>query len=195
MKRERPMFLLFCPLMALLFGTAVYSQDNQDAPRVTHSLHVSRFHTTSLSQARIDRIINDMGQILRAEDGPNDAPCNVNFSRSGVVGTFTTGDGSLDNPQELDDAFALPGRVKVVNQVRWCSGAPAPNAIGCALRPGNSIVLVPFRTNEEGVLWAHEFGHNQGLRHRRGRNLLMNNSINPAMREISRSECNSFRQP
>ena len=183
-------------LVALVLG-AVYSNScSAPAPSsgVTHNLQVSRFSKTRLTDAQVDQIVTDMGSILQTQDGPTDVPCNISFVRDGAVGTFTTGTGTINSRDDYLAVNRLPGNVKVVNLINWCGGL-IPNIIGCAPVPGDSFVVVRILAEQEGILWVHEFGHNQGLDHRPGANLVMNDSIGSANRQINRDECTAYRQP
>ena len=43
---------------------------------------------------------------------------------------------------------------------------PGTNILGCSWVAGNGMVLVRFGdVEDEGALWAHEYGHNAGLEH------------------------------
>jgi len=82
-------------------------------------------------------------------------------------------------------------QVKIVNAINWC-GSTLPNIIGCAPRPGNSFVVVRVRAAIEGILWAHEYGHNVGLQHRSGTRAIMRATINANNNVITRDECRSL---
>lgn len=158
-----------------------------------HPLDVSRFNTSTLDNAAADTILGDATTVLATNDGEGDEACRVRLQRNGDVGTFTTGDGSIDTQAEFNTVNGLAGHVKVVNQINWC-GAILPNVIGCAPVPGTSLVVVRFTANMEGILWAHEFGHNKGLNHRNDANAVMNATINANRRRINSAECTAFRQ-
>jgi flavodoxin len=128
-------------------------------------LRVRRFASTVLDDARADVILADATVVLQTNDGAGDRACLVHFTRDGAVTQFSTGDGSIDSQSEFNAVIALPGFVKVVNQINWCGGI-IPNVIGCAPVPGSSLVVVRFTANQEGILWAHEYGHTQSLSHR-----------------------------
>ena len=186
--RERR-FLLMGSALALTL-VAVQCPPTQ----VVHSLQVSRFTTTNLTNARTDQIMANMGTILQTNDGPGDVACDVAFTRNGNVTTFATGTGTINSQANFTAVSSLPGNVKVVNRINWCGGL-RPNIIGCAPVPGNSLVVVRFTLNLEGILWVHEFGHNQGLNHRTGANLVMNPTIGPTGLRINAAECTAYRQP
>ena len=155
-------------------------------------LSISRHTTASLSNAQADAILNDASTVLQVDDGAGDVACSVSLVRSGNVTVFTTGDGSLDTNAELSAVFGLPGNVKVVDDVNFCGGFN-PSIIGCGQTPGSSFITERFTANQEGILWAHEFGHNQGLPHRSdSTDNLMFPSIGVNRLRINQTECNAF---
>ncbi len=158
-------------------------------------LKVRRFNPPppSLSNTRASTILSNMTTVLRINDGPGDVACKVRFRRKGGVAPFTTGDGSIDSSAEFNAVIALPGEVKTVRFINWCSTL-IPNVIGCAPRPGQSFTVVRITPNLEGILWAHEYGHNKGLRHRNDPNAVMNPTIGPTRRRVNSTECAAFRQ-
>lgn len=165
-----------------------------DGDRVNHSVQISRFTTTNLTDARADQILADKGTILQNVDSPGDVACNVGFIRNGPVTVFALGNGSINSEADFLAVNGQPGQVKVVNQINWC-GALIPNVIGCAPVPGPSLVVVRFTQSLEGTLWVHEFGHNKGLSHRTGTTLVMNPFIGSTQRAINQTECDAYRTP
>jgi FG-GAP-like repeat len=159
-----------------------------------HNLVVSRFTTSALTDADADRILADATTVLRVGESAADSACNVAFSRSGTVGAFATGNGIVNSQADFAAIIAVGGDVKVVNAINWC-GRPGAGIIGCAPTPGGSLAVVRFSTNQEGILWAHEFGHNQGLPHRDGNTLVMNPFITTTGKEVNAGECGAFRGP
>jgi hypothetical protein len=132
-----------------------------------------------------------MADILQTNNGSGDVPCDVEFVRDGGVTVFAIGDGSIDSQAEFNTVIGLPGYVKVVNQINWCDGIGF-NIIGCAPTPGSSLAVVRFTTiHQEGILWAHEYGHTQGLPHRSG-NVVMNGVIGPKNTRVNATECNAY---
>ena len=151
-------------------------------------------HTTStpaLTDARADTIAADMTLILQVSDSAGDEQCPVRFERDGNVATFTATTGTINSQADFSTVINLPGMVKVVNQINWC-GALVPNIIGCAPIPGNSLTVVRFGLLQEGVLWAHEFGHNRGLNHRNDPNAVMNPIILTTARGVNAAECAAY---
>jgi hypothetical protein len=129
-------------------------------------LQISRFvnragNGPQLTNQQADTILAAASSALRNNDGPGDVECSATFRRDGNVGTFTQGDGSIDSEREYDAVADGAGDVFVVNAINWCGG-PIANAIGCA----DSDSMIVVRAGSEGVVWAHEYGHTQGLNHR-----------------------------
>ncbi len=96
----------------------------------------------------------------------SDVPCTVQFARNGNVGTVgVIGDGldEIDSQAKLNSAFALSGRVKVVDAVDRCAGVDNDTFWGCGQTPGSSFIV---ETIVPGDVYVHEYGHNMNLGHR-----------------------------
>ena len=156
-------------------------------------LDVRRHTSSALSTTEADRIILDITVVLQTNDGSGDLACDVVVLKQGPVLPFSTGSGILNNQAQLAEVFNLPGNVKVVNEVNFCGGVFKTTFIGCGQTPGSSFIVERFTANQEGILWAHELGHNKGLPHRNGPNLLMNAFIGPTSNRINGTECTAFR--
>ena len=153
---------------------------------------MSSHSSTSVTNARASQILAAASDALQTDDGTDDVACCVTLQPDGTVTTFTTGDGSIDSRAEFSAVIALPGYVKVVNQINWC-GSFAPNIIGCAPVPGGSLAVIRFTVNQEGILWAHEYGHTKGLPHRRDRgDLVMFPSAGINHRKVNEAERVAF---
>ena len=179
------MVLLVLPLVFLSMG------QNCDST-VNHQLQVSRYTTASLTNARADQILAAMSTILQTNDGAGDVACDVAFILTGNVTAFTTGNGSINSSADFSAVIGLPGWVKIVNQINWCGGL-APNIIGCAPIGGTSFVAVRFTANQEGVLWVHEFGHDQDLGHRNEPFAVMAPAIGPNNKRVNSAECDAYK--
>jgi hypothetical protein len=158
-------------------------------------LSISRHTSSTLSDTTADQILEAASETLQVNNGGgDDVPCDVTLERSGTVTTFSTGDGSIDSQQEYDAVIALPGKVKVVNQITWCGGIVS--AAGCAPVPGGSqIVVIQGLSHLDGIVWAHEYGHTQGLNHRAVDNtrFVMNSSVAGRSTRVSTVECDAIR--
>ncbi|HED33887.1 MAG TPA: hypothetical protein ENJ08_06670, partial [Gammaproteobacteria bacterium] len=160
----------------------------------TQRLTVSRYTATTLSNAEVDTILTSSSNVLQTNNGTGDVPCSVRLARSGNISAFTTGDGSLDTAAELSAVFNLAGNVKVVDDVNYCAGQFNTSYIGCGQRPGTSFITERFTSSQEGILWAHEYGHNTGLPHRdTSTKNVMYFSIGSDRQRINQTECDSYR--
>jgi hypothetical protein len=159
---------------------------------ITQNLEISRHNSATLNNADADQILGDMSTIIQTNDGEGDVACPVRFRRSGDVNTFNEGNGTINNGTEFNNVNQLDGHVKIVNQINWC-GNINPSFIGCAPVPGTSFIAERFTADMEGILWAHEFGHNKGLGHRNETFALMRGIINVNNRRITCWECDAFK--
>lgn len=156
------------------------------------SLGVSRYATSVLDNATADAILDKATQTLQTDNGSGDVPCDVVLARNGGVTSFSTGDGSIDSQAEFNTVIGLAGDVKIVNQITWCGGFGA-GILGCAPQPGASFVAVRWSTlHQEGIIWAHEYGHNQGLPHRSG-DVVMKSSVAGRNTRVNSTECDAYR--
>lgn len=142
----------------------------------------------SFSNSEADSILSDATNILTTQDSGDDVACPTRMKRTGSVTTFTAGDGTLDTNADMG---VLPDGINLVQAINYCGGL-SPNIIGCANLPGTKMAVVRYDSNKEGIIWAHEYGHNTGLSHRSGDNYLMNGYITTSMRSINQTECDSF---
>lgn len=178
--------LSFVPLCA--FGQISEAQTRN------HDLGFMRHNTTALTNSDADRIAADATNVLRTDSGADDISCDVVIRRRGNVGSFSATDGVIDNSSEFVQVEQLSGDVKVVRAINWC-GSVGAGIIGCARVPGSSLTMVRFTRSLEGILLAHEFGHNQGLSHRNGTRNLMHPSIGASRVGVNQAECSAFRSP
>lgn len=165
-------------------------------PAVSHSLQISRHQSIALSNSEAQQITQQMNNVLRNSDGTADVRCNVFFDSAAPVTVFTQGNGIINTSSDFTRVINQPGDVKVVNLINWCdSQARFGIFLGCA-RGDSFAVVRTSPTLLEGVLWAHEFGHTQGLRHRpeTSNTALMSPRISTGNRRVNANECASFLQ-
>lgn len=190
-----------------------------DVVSSVRQLTISRHNTVTLTNAEADSILSEASTVLVVSDGQDDVACPVALVRSGDVRMFNKTDGSIDTRTERDEVFKEPGNVKVVGNVNCCEDIVDPFTgdtickidtirLGCGKEPDTiggpcnggdcSFIMerpindgIPFN---EGILWAHEFGHNQGLHHRNdSTNNVMNEQSNATSRRVNEVECNAFK--
>lgn len=178
--------------VSILLGACNPTPTPQPPPgSATYDLVVARHDRAILDGARAEDILEDATEVLQRNDGPADVSCDVTMQPDGPVTVFTIGNGVINSESGFMAVNDSPGNVKLVNAINWCGG-PGVGIIGCAPVPGNSFVAVRFTGNQEGILWAHEFGHNKGLSHRTGDNLVMNPTIGETRRRINAEECTAY---
>lgn len=134
----------------------------------TVSVTVQRHATVALSDAEADRILADMGTALQTAHTAGDVATPVRFVRNGAVRTLpATVPATIQTQAEWNTLMGAGNGVKVVRAIRWCGG-PGGSIIGCAPvgNPTVNLAVVRFTANQEGILWAHEYGHNAGNGHR-----------------------------
>lgn len=146
--------------------------------------------TPLMTTPQIDAALAGAESLLRTDSGTLDIFADVRLDRSGIV-RIEPSNGLFDigTQAELDTACNLPGFAVVTSSISFCDGTGS-SIIGCA-RPG-CMILVPFGTGAgRNVLWAHEFGHTRGLKHRSGATLLMNPTVNN-VGDINATERDAF---
>jgi hypothetical protein len=157
-------------------------------------LRTARYTTSTLANGDADTIYTAARGVLSTDDGATDVSCAVGaLQRNGDVTTFNNGNGIINSQADFNTIIGLNGFTKVVNQINWC-GVIAPNWIGCTPTPGSSMLVVRFTANQEGVLWAHEFGHAKGLGHRNDNDAVMNPTIGTNRTVVNQTECDTYRQ-
>ena len=191
LNREMLLGIIF---MVISLGPGCQTDNGSDDPInpvSRYDLRIQRHSNTDLSSTQADSILNDMNTVIQTSDGPDDVLCPVSMFRDGEVTPFQVGSGIINSEADFEAVNGLSGNIKVVNQINWCSEI-APNIIGCAPVPGESLIVVRFDPNQEGILWLHEFGHNRGLLHRNDRFAVMNETIDTVRRAVNKEECDMY---
>ncbi len=156
---------------------------------------IRRHSGTSFSNAEADRILEDGSRILQTNDGGDDVACAVAPVRSGNVGVFSNGDGSIGTRAEWIEAVSVSGLAKVVDSVDYCVDEFNTSFFGCS--DGRSLVIErPAKGNAfgniDGRTWMHEIGHTRTLPHRNSSSRYIMNA-NPRGDRINQTECDAFR--
>jgi hypothetical protein len=161
-----------------------------------YSLTVKVHRSITLTNAQVDRILAGASQLLKKKDGANDVACKVSFKRKGRVEPFASDDtpAVIKNRSDLDAVHKEQAQVKVVQEIDFCvgkhgsyEGCTWPHDVGI-----NSMIVVhPGRARAN--LWAHEFGHRTGLRHRTEPGALMTMcNLSTGHVKVSKDECKCF---
>jgi hypothetical protein len=163
---------------------------------LTYANHVDL--ASKMTDSVLDALLESASLIAATADFSADVACCIRFSRLGTARSFGAGGDGLDvvdNDVEAGTVLSSTvARVKLVRQINYCSG-PGTNIIGCANVPGNSMMLVRI-TRDEGVLWAHEYGHNVGLGHVGDDRYIMHGGLAPGRNvALFADECQQYHFP
>jgi len=176
--------------VGLLLGVEAASAES-----ASYSLTVKRHKSVVLTADDVDRILRDASALLKRKDGANDVACNVTFKRNGPVETFESNDTPviIKTAADRDAVHREKADVKVVKEIDFCIVKGSYE--GCTWPPelGVKSMIVTHPGASRGIVWAHEFGHRTGLRHRNEPKALMSfcdlrrNQVN-----VNRDECDCF---
>jgi hypothetical protein len=163
----------------------------------SQQLNVSKHAQSQLADTDAKTIFSQASAVLQSKDGSDDIACNVTFSLAGSVSKFDLPTpAEIDTPDDFRAVCSRPGYVHVVNAINDCAGLTRPGIGGCSDTPGKCIIVVrldnPVPPDEEGLLWAHEYGHTKGLQHRHDENALMNPYLGTTERRVNAAECKAF---
>lgn len=139
------------------------------------SLTIGRHVDQPFTDAQLDSVFGSASSLLQTvqTDCP-DVATQVVFERDGSIVPFDVGEAVVTTETALDALFDLPQDIKIVNLMIGVCGLSSTDdlaiILGCAAT-GESLVIVEFAAPD---VWAHEWGHVQGLTHRDGcpRNLM-----------------------
>ncbi len=131
------------------------------------TMTVARHVDEAYTESQVDSQLDKSGEILRnLHTECADIETGVTFVRSGAMDTFDVGAAVVTSEDVLTQLFALPFDVKIVNLMVGVCGITDPNdmtvIVGCALSGGTLVITTVADTD----VWAHEWGHVQGLGHR-----------------------------
>lgn len=146
---------------------------------------------TKFSDGFATNVIKKGVDLLASDDPPKDVPTDVPLVLSGSVGTFSDGDGTVKNEDDLKALFKLPGNVHVVREIHCCGGEK-PGILGCCGLGKPIIVREGIGPESAAVLWMHELGHNKGLCHRDDIDALMAPAIIVANKTVNQYEHDVF---
>ena len=182
-------------------GTTAYNaqanlDDASDIEPYMWSLSVSRHAEQPFSTDRVDIVFSEATALLYSDDNRcPDVACPVTFTRDGAVNTFDFGDSILSTEAQLDVVFEEPEDFKIVTMMLGVCGTARPGSVavvlGCAYR-GGSVVIAE---GADPDVWAHEWGHVQGLNHRDDCESNVMHSYELNTDAVSATECRAFATP
>jgi hypothetical protein len=189
------------------------------------TLSVSRVDE-SFSVGQADGAMFKATDVLQSQDTGFDVSCPVRLLRQGASVPYIARTNKIWSDADVKATFDLPGYVKVVHLINRCGKTSSATIIGCAPLGRPTMIVEDLKDNDgpnvalEGPLWAHEFGHSQGLRHtpppfcpincegptcfnecdvfgipQDTSAFVMSAGINTGSRSITSAECNAFLVP
>ncbi len=162
----------------------------------TFALRVARHVDQPFSNRDVDAVFQEAGTVLQTvQTECPDVATNVTFQRDGLVETYDVAPAVITTEGQLDAVFDLPYDFKITHAMVGVCGVFDPDdmavILGCAAT-GNSVVIV---ADADPDVWAHEWGHVQGLPHRDTcpRNVM--HSFEIATNAVNAFERNAFLSP
>lgn len=127
-----------------------------------HFLEVTVLTGLPDTAASVDATFDAASTLVQQDTGANDATCCATILRDGAVNVVAPpagmADGVIDTATDRNNVRALPGDVKVVAAINFCS--MSGSFAGC--QTGGSLILT---TGFAASTLAHEIGHREGLGH------------------------------
>ncbi len=162
---------------------------------VTQPLTIVRHIAVPVNRKDLDKALEEASGLLQVSSRNNDYDCPVEFSmaKAGPInffGEFKDGDSFVQVESQLLRILCRPdARIKLVGGIsgyNLCETKGDGSFAGCAEEPGKNIIMVPSTL---GDIWAHEFGHNQGLHHRSDSIYAVMHPTAPGTDEVNVTEC------
>ncbi len=184
----------------LVCGRGSLSSAAPEDGEVVQPLTVARHAAISVDPLKVTKSLEDASKRLHDADSPADVACDVKLELQGSIGVFgNPGDKDqvVQCSSQLRRVLCQPdARIKLVKRISGhdlCETQGDGSFSGCAEEPGRNILLAA--TVESGAVWAHEFGHNQGLGHRSGSLRAIMHPTASGTNEVDTGECSGFRRP
>jgi hypothetical protein len=176
-------------------GTSTGMQTATTAGR-TQALTVAVHNSLDFSDDRVRAALAEASRLLRTTQSPEDQSAAVEFVLKGEVFRFGRGyPAELNSEDDYKKLTNIPAHVVVVARIGRCGGST--NGIcGCAPVGGIRIHVGAWTAPElDGSLWAHELGHNAGLRELRSANeaqRVMFHQLGGDRQELTQQEASRF---
>ncbi len=140
---------------------------NNEAKPFTFQISVARHADQPLSDQRVNRVFAEANALLLSDDAEcPDVSCPVTFDRDGSINTFDNSPAIVTTEAQLDAVFDNPEDIKIVTLMVGVCGSPSADdvslVLGCAFTGGTAVLV----QDAPADVWAHEWGHVQGLSHR-----------------------------
>ena len=178
-------------VVAIAGAASLWMFSATEAPGRADSLEVSRYTSVTLSESRADAILAAATSVLRTKDTAGDTACDLTLSRPpGSITPFSVPI-KIISSTSYTAACNTPGRIHVVDDITYCDGS-CPDCLGCSDLSGRCITVVRHTEGLEGILWAHEYGHNVGNDDSGGPGHLMYGAVMAGNVAVTTAECGKF---
>ncbi len=159
-----PVALILAMCGVLLFARAGRSQTTE----IVFDITVTRYIDTYVTDFEVAQDYQAATSLLKTNDPstctPADVACCITLSKSGFISSFGvsgTGYGIIDTQAKQNEVWAITqGEVKVVDDITYPS-----SSWGSAPWPAPAVRTAIMVVGADPDVWAHEFGHGQGLDH------------------------------
>ncbi|NOX57571.1 MAG: hypothetical protein GXP29_01770 [Planctomycetes bacterium] len=148
-------------------GTTSTPRTAEGIEPFSFNLTVARHIDQPLSDQRVNRIFSTADALLlKVDNNCDDVSCPVTFQRAQSVATFDNTPAIVTTESQMDALFDNPADIKIVTLMVGVCGSPSANEVslvlGCAFTGGTAVLVQDAPPD----VWAHEWGHVQGLGHR-----------------------------
>lgn len=157
------------------------------------SLSISHHADVGLNPNLLIERLDEANGILRCKNSDRDVACCLQLNVAEPVVTFGSagdGDAVIQCERQLLRVLCLTdARVKLVSAIsgnKLCETTGEGSFAGCAEEPGRNIVM---EVSAFGDVWAHEYGHNRGLKHRDDSIFAIMHPTEPGPDEVNAYEC------
>ncbi len=152
-----------------------------------------------MDNARLDTILSDASLRIGRGDHADDTTCCVTLLRASEQLTFGAANDGLDVIDDNSELTAVlqdsVSRFKVVRLINDCGG-PTTNTVGCAYVGGEGAAVIRLSNpSSEGIVWAHEYGHNTGLNHVADSRSIMYGASTGSNDLMTPDQCAAFHSP
>ena len=186
-----------CQLRCVLLLFFLFANGEAHATEIVR-ISISRHKQVSLTNAEADQILQDMSDALQQLDTPQDVATDIEFVRHGNVKVLPDEVPAVINSKASFEAVrdAALG-VKVIRRIEWCKESGSPY-YGCAPIGSPDINFVVVRKSQssfrkaEGILWAHEYGHNCRRQDRNVTRALMSFELDKRNNVVNHAESTAF---
>jgi hypothetical protein len=154
--------------------------------------------TLDISDETVARWLDAASAVFQSRSGAcgNKTPCAIALKLKGSVVLYPDS-GYIEAKADLIKIHGITkADVMIVKRISSsaCDGELGSTILGCTGTAYDWMAITrPTNKIEAGILWAHEYGHFAGLKHRNEKCWLMNKSYDPKNTLINEGDCTAIR--